>query len=207
MTTIDRPLPRRDGLHAKFYNYCRRHELRFQRCSQCRTWRHLPREVCHVCTSSEYMWERSAGFGRLYSWTVTHSALHPGFADDVPYISAIVHLDEGVRMVADLTGVGPAGLAAGLRVVVWFDDVDQQTTMPRFRQLIEVSTHRGKVARAGHRRRRYRLCSIGRGRRRHHSDARRSGPTAERGALAAIDGQRWGSRLTSVLRSARRRPS
>lgn len=145
MTSIDKPAPRRDGLHAKFYSYCRRHELRFQRCSQCRTWRHQPREVCHVCASSEYTWERSAGIGRLYSWTVTYRAPHPGFADAVPYISAIVELDEGVRMVADLTGVGPEGLAAGLRVAVWFDDVDQHTTVPRFRQLVEPSERRGKV--------------------------------------------------------------
>ncbi|PON09684.1 hypothetical protein C2W62_54185, partial [Candidatus Entotheonella serta] len=41
------------------YDYCKQHQLRFQRCSDCQTWRHMPRESCRNCGSFNWTWERS----------------------------------------------------------------------------------------------------------------------------------------------------
>ena len=43
------PLPRVGGHSAEFYKFCTEHELRFQRCTDCRTWRHIPRDMCAKC--------------------------------------------------------------------------------------------------------------------------------------------------------------
>ena len=55
-----RPLPRRRGMAGEFYDFCKQHELRFQRCTDCGTWRHVPREMCAKCGSFNWEWAQSS---------------------------------------------------------------------------------------------------------------------------------------------------
>ncbi len=113
-----KPPPRGEGLWGEFFAFCRQGELRFQRCGECGKWRHMPREACNACGSTAWAWEPSSRHGRIYTWTVTHRALHPGFADDVPYAAVIAELDEGVRITAQADGIDLADLRLGLPVQV-----------------------------------------------------------------------------------------
>ena len=61
-----KPLPKLEGFAGEFYEWCRRGELRFQRCSNCQTWRHVPREMCATCSSLDWSWERSSGKGVVF---------------------------------------------------------------------------------------------------------------------------------------------
>ncbi|MCB1740010.1 MAG: Zn-ribbon domain-containing OB-fold protein [Gammaproteobacteria bacterium] len=128
-----RPLPRGEGYNGEFYEFCKNHELRFQRCTSCGTWRHMPRESCNACGSLDWRWEQSSGRGQVYSWTVIHRALHPGFADEVPYAAVIVELEEGVRLVSHVVDVAPDALRIGLPVEVFFERVDESFTLPKFK--------------------------------------------------------------------------
>jgi uncharacterized OB-fold protein len=128
-----KPLPRGEDYNGEFYQFCNRHELRFQRCSECRAWRHMPRESCRDCGSFGWTWERSSGRGKIFSWTVIHRALHPGFTDDLPYAAVVVELDEGVRLVSNVVDLAPEELRLGLPVEVVFDAVTPETTLPKFR--------------------------------------------------------------------------
>jgi uncharacterized OB-fold protein len=128
-----KPLPRGEHYHGEFYDYCKQHELRFQRCSDCQTWRHMPRESCRHCGSFNWTWERSNGTGTIFSWTVIHRALHPGFHDDVPYAAVVIELDEGVRVVSHVIDLDMADLHIGLPVEVVFEDVTPNTTLHKFR--------------------------------------------------------------------------
>ncbi|MCH9673454.1 MAG: OB-fold domain-containing protein [Gammaproteobacteria bacterium] len=134
MDEYQKPLPRGEDLNGEFYAFCRNKELRFQRCSQCDAWRHMPRETCRNCGSFEWTWERSAGKGTVFSWTVIHRALHPGFAEELPYAAVIVELEEGVRLVSNVVDVAPDDLAVGLPVEVFFEDVTEDTTLHKFRR-------------------------------------------------------------------------
>jgi uncharacterized protein len=125
-----RPRPRREGLAGEYYAWLERGELRFQRCSACREWRHLPRPSCPSCHSPEWTWERSAGRGRVFTWTVTHRALHPYFAK-VPYAQVLVEMDEGPRVLTWVVDVEPDDLAFDLAVEVQFAQVDG-ATLPVF---------------------------------------------------------------------------
>ena len=49
---------------------------------------------------------------------MTHQALVPPFADDLPYAVAVVELDEGPRLVTAVCGVEPGALRIGLPVDV-----------------------------------------------------------------------------------------
>ena len=95
----------------------------------------MPRESCAACGSFNWSWERSSGKGQIFSWTVVHRALHPGFASDVPYATVVIELAEGVRMVSRVLDLDPEQLCVGLPVVVVFDDVTPEITLPKFRPL------------------------------------------------------------------------
>ena len=75
--TMPRPLPALAGSTQEFYEWCRKGELRFQRCDACGTWRHVPREICARCGSAAWSWTRSSGRGRVFTWTVAARAMHP----------------------------------------------------------------------------------------------------------------------------------
>ena len=137
MREYTKPLPRGEDYNGAFYQFCKQHELRFQRCSGCGAWRHMPRESCRHCGSFEWTWERSGGKGKIFSWTVIYRALHPGFADEFPYAAVLVELDEGVRIVSHVVDLPLADLRIGLPVEVVFDDVTHDITLPKFRPLTQ----------------------------------------------------------------------
>ena len=134
MSASAKPLPELSGFAGEFYGFCRAGELRFQRCTACRAWRHVPRELCAECGCFEFAWERSSGRGRVFSWTVVARALHPAFAGDVPYAPVIVEMEEGVRVLSQLVDVPPAELAIDLPVEVVFERASDAVTLPRFRR-------------------------------------------------------------------------
>jgi len=130
----ERPLPQPDDdLVAEFWAHCAREELRFQRCSACATWRHLPRLRCARCGSPDFAWERSSGRGRVYSWTITHQAPLRAFASRTPYAVLVVELEEGVRMVAGLAEASPGELRLDLPVELVFERVSADAALPQFR--------------------------------------------------------------------------
>jgi uncharacterized OB-fold protein len=129
-----KPLPTLQG-HAKdFYAWCKKHELRFQRCTACRAWRHVPRELCAECGSWDWEWERSSGRGTVFTWTVAERPLHPAFADALPHASVVVAMDEGVRVLSEVVECPPSALAIDMPVEVVFDDVTPEVTLPKFRR-------------------------------------------------------------------------
>ena len=133
--TYERLLPPMRGLAHDFYGFCKQHELRFQKCSRCERWRHVPREICPDCGSFDYEWSISSGKGQVFSWAITDQPMLPQFADAVPYAIAIVELEEGVRMATWVVDVPPDELRVGLPVEVVFDDVTSGVTLPKFRRL------------------------------------------------------------------------
>jgi uncharacterized OB-fold protein len=123
-----------EGLAGEFYGWCRRGELRFQRCRACAAWRHVPREMCAGCGSWEWEWARSSGRGSLFTWTVVTRALHPAFLNDVPVAPAVIEMEEGVRLLSEVVDCPPEALEIGMPVEVVFQDVTSDIALPRFRR-------------------------------------------------------------------------
>jgi uncharacterized OB-fold protein len=107
--------------------------LRLQRCADCGKIRHYPRPMCDACWSMNTDWVDASGNGTVHSWTITHYAFHPGFKGDLPYVLLTVDLPEGVRMNAQARGIDPSQLRVGLPVVVAFDPVKADLTLPVFK--------------------------------------------------------------------------
>jgi uncharacterized OB-fold protein len=80
-------------------------------------------------------WVAASGRGRLYSWIVVrHPIPTEIYAGEVPYVVALVDLEEGVRIATNITCV-PEDLTGEMPVEVVFDDVAPELTLPRFRPL------------------------------------------------------------------------
>ena len=129
----DKLIPQPVGLNAEFYAHCVAGELRFQRCTDCATWRHPPRARCASCGSEQSEWALASGRGQVYSWTITHRAIDPGFADELPYAVLVVEMDEGPRLIGNLRGLVPAELVLGMPMEVVFEKVSDTVALTHFR--------------------------------------------------------------------------
>jgi uncharacterized OB-fold protein len=126
-----RPRPAVTEDTAFFFEGARRGLLLIQRCSSCGTLRHPPRPACAVCRSFDWDTVTASGRGTVYSYVVVHHPQVPAF--DYPLPIALVELEEGTRLVADLLGVAPDAVRIGMPVVVDFVAVDDELTLPMFR--------------------------------------------------------------------------
>lgn len=127
------PLPAPGPDAREFWEGCRRHELRIQRCGDCGGVRFPPRPGCPSCASLKFAWIPAAGRGSVHSWTVVHAPTLPAFAHLVPYVVGLIRLDEGVFMVGQIRGVAPAAVRADTAVRVEFDDVADDVSLPHWR--------------------------------------------------------------------------
>ena len=91
-----------------------------------------PRLVCKACGSTELDWADAAGAGSLKSWTVIRRAVSAAFEADVPYVVALVELDEGPTMMANLVTPNPESLVMGQRVQVTFEPRGPELRVPQF---------------------------------------------------------------------------
>ena len=128
-----KPLTRIDEESRGYWEALARHELYFQRCRDCGTKRFYPRALCPRCLSSATEWVRASGWGTVYSFTVTHQNQAPGFREELPYVLAIVELDEGVRMMTNVVGCAPDAVRIGMPVQVVIEDVTAEITLAKFR--------------------------------------------------------------------------
>jgi uncharacterized OB-fold protein len=77
-------------------------------------------------------WTSATGLGTVYSFTVAHHAPNPELSASVPYVVALIELDEGPRLVSNVVGVDPDLVAINQRVMVRFDRVGPDTVLPQF---------------------------------------------------------------------------
>ena len=115
---------------AFFWEGVRAHRLLVQQCDDCGARRHPPRPMCPTCRSLAWTPVDVPPRGTVYSFVMPK---HPplGFGDD--HIVALVDLDGGLRLVADLIGIAPADVAIGMAVDVTFEHYDDDVVLPCFR--------------------------------------------------------------------------
>lgn len=129
------PRPVEDRDSAPWWAAVRAHRLTVQRCAGCGASRFPPTTICARCRCRESGWVGVSGCGTVASWVVTHHAFLPAYAGAVPYVVALVRLVEQPDLVlyGDVHGLEPAEVRAGLPVRAWFDDIDDELTVVRWR--------------------------------------------------------------------------
>jgi uncharacterized OB-fold protein len=118
-----------------FWDAAREHRLVAARCGECGAFRMPPTALCWRCRSRAIEWVDLPGTGTVYTFTVARHPLTPEARHAVPYVIAVVALDsaEGARLITNVVGIAPEEVAIDMAVEVVFDDVTEDTTVPRFR--------------------------------------------------------------------------
>lgn len=131
--SADRPLRPRPALthdNRFFFEGTRDGVLRIQRCRACGTPRHPPRPACAHCRSFEWDTVEASGRGRIFSFVVNHHPKVPAF--DYPLVVALVELEEGTRLVANVSGISPDEVAIGMAVEARVECLDDDLALPVF---------------------------------------------------------------------------
>jgi hypothetical protein len=115
-----------------FFEAAKDGKLLVQRCSSCGEHQFYPRKLCIHCGSSAVDWTEASGAGTVHTYTVIHQQGMPGWRDEVPYVAAIIDLEEGVRMTSVVVDVEPSDVSVGMPVEVTFVD-EGSFVLPRFR--------------------------------------------------------------------------
>ena len=133
-----KPLPTPSHVSRPFWDAAKEHRLTYQRCTACGTRVFYPRDVCpgpECFGVGTLEWVESSGKGWVYASSISYQPAHPAFADDVPYVLAIIELDEGARMHSNVVGIDPKEVEIGMRVEVVWDDVTPEFSLPKFRPI------------------------------------------------------------------------
>jgi uncharacterized OB-fold protein len=130
-----KPLPAPSPETQRYWEGCKRHELWLPYCRICEKAYWYPRDFCPACGSRDVEWRRSSGAGKVYTFSIHYRAFHPGWADEVPYVTALVELDEGVRIFSNLVGVeaDPKAIRCEMPVELVWDDATAEVTLPKWR--------------------------------------------------------------------------
>lgn len=115
------PVPNQEGVAGPFWEAARQGRLVAQRCQGCGYIFLPPRRWCPRCWASQLEWIACSGRGRVYSFTVVHQAPSHFFQRRAPYVLAILELEEGPRLMANIVGVEPARVHIDMAVQVTFE--------------------------------------------------------------------------------------
>lgn len=124
-----------------YWEAAKRGELMIPYCPSCRQFFFYPRPFCPCCFSWDVEWRRSTGRGTLYTFAIQYQPLNPEWAEDVPYVTALVDLEEGVRVFTLLVECdpNPEKIYCGMPVEATFERLTDEITIPRFRPVKEVA--------------------------------------------------------------------
>lgn len=128
--TLPAPVVNADSL--PYWNAAREQRLVIRQCKSCHQLHFMPRHLCPHCWSDDLEWIDAKGQGSIHSFTVIHRASDPAFASQVPYVLALIELDEGPRMMANILGKDALSAAIGDRVQVTFESRGPEAKLPQF---------------------------------------------------------------------------
>jgi uncharacterized protein len=126
-----KPQPNPSAESAPYWAAAKERRLVLQHCNACGKCWFPPSRRCAHCLSTDFDWQESRGQGRVYSFVVFHRVYHPAYESEVPYAVAIIELDEGPRLLANIVGTAPEAIRCDERVRVVFEERGEHT-IPQF---------------------------------------------------------------------------
>jgi uncharacterized OB-fold protein len=125
--------PRANTEDREFWEGARRGELRIQRCTTCGKHQHYPRSLCSHCGKPTLEWITASGLATVYSFTVVRQNGVPPFDERVPFVVAVLDLDEdGARMIAAMPKLAPEQARIGMRARAEFRPASDEAAFVDF---------------------------------------------------------------------------
>ncbi len=132
-TTLPSPQPNADSL--AYWNAAREQKLLIRKCKACGELHFMPRYLCPNCWSDQLEWIESKGSGSVHSFTIIRRAPLTSFAALGPYVVALIELDEGPRMVANVLGDDALAVKIDDKVQVIFQERGEGAMVPQFQRV------------------------------------------------------------------------
>ncbi len=121
-----KPLPALDGVSTEYWKAAAEGRLLIQQCPKCGHKQWYPRALCTAC-AADPEWLECSGRGEVHTFTVVRQYGAKPFRDELPYVIAMVELEEGPMILGAVTDVDPDDVRIGMAVTVYFvkaaDDV------------------------------------------------------------------------------------
>ena len=136
MNAYAKPLPHTDVDSQPFWDACKLHELRAQRCADGQHFRWPPQAFCPECYSWKFEWARLAETGKVETFVVVHYAAVAAFQPDLPYVVAHIAIDgtDGkVQVIGNVIGCRWEDVKVGMSVQAVFEDVTPEVTLAKFK--------------------------------------------------------------------------
>jgi uncharacterized OB-fold protein len=130
---VTKPLPVVTLETVPYWEGCKRHELLIQRCFTCGEHQFYPRLYCAKCFADRVEWVRASGRAKVTTFTIVRRPVSPAFADEIPYVVALVTLEEGPTMMTNIVGCPPDQVKMGMLVAVTFEDWTEEISIPKFK--------------------------------------------------------------------------
>jgi len=115
------PIPTPNPDSQAYWDAAREDKLVIRRCASCTALHFMPRHLCPHCWSTDLQWVQASGKGTVHSFSVIRRAPLQSYAPRVPYVVALIDLDEGPRMFSNIVGDGALETQVGSRVDVCFE--------------------------------------------------------------------------------------
>jgi uncharacterized OB-fold protein len=126
-------LPTIEDESRPFWDGAREGKFLIARCGNCGRAHHYPRTFCPFCWSEDVSWETASGKATLYTYSTVYVNDMVPFKEKLPYIAAVVDLEEGPRVMTRLVGIETADLQIGMPLVVDYEAISEDVTAPVFR--------------------------------------------------------------------------
>ncbi len=133
MDTPQKPSPIVNPWAKPFWEATREGKLIIQKCEDCQKYVFYPRTACPFCFSDNLGWVEASGKGTVYSFTVVENNAPSAFLADMPYVVAMIDLEEGVRMLSNIVECDLKALRCDMPVEVTFEKLNEEFTLPKFR--------------------------------------------------------------------------
>ncbi len=125
-------LPTIEPESEPYWTALREGRLLIKLCAACGLHHSYPRPFCPHCWSDDVSWVEASGGASLYTHSVVYRNDLPPFGPQVPYIAAVVDLDEGPRMMTRIVDCEPHALAIGMRLQMRTEVVTDEVSMAVF---------------------------------------------------------------------------
>ena len=127
-----KPLPLPDNVSGPYWQAAAEGRLLIQQCPACGNRQWYPRALCTAC-GADTEWLECTGRGVVHTFTVVRQMGMRAFREDVPYVVAMIDLEEGPRLMGGITDCDPDDVVIGLPVEVHFVAAAEDIGIPYWR--------------------------------------------------------------------------
>ncbi len=134
---MKKPLPIPTKWSQPFWDAAKQHKLVLKRCGKCGFIDHPPYLYCTNCHADEHEWIEASGKATLAAYAINVFGVPFPFWDDLPFVVALIDLQEGPRMISNIVECDHDKLENGMELEVLFDDVSGEISLPKWRPVDE----------------------------------------------------------------------